>query len=147
MAPGFTIEVLTGGGWAALNATPVSKAAVQRKLDTLQVLAKYSEVRVRRGRSGGVVDHWRQQTGNPGGPATKRGPRVVYHVVKRARGWAVVRNQAMRAVGIYATQGAAVARARDLAWGQWLGQYIVHGRDGKIRYERTYGADPARTRG
>jgi hypothetical protein len=33
-----------------------------------------------------------------------------------------------------------------LSWGR-LAQLVVHGQDGRIRFERTYGADPVRFKG
>ena len=69
--------------------------------------------------------------------------RKVVHVVPDGSGnWAVKSEDAGRAAGVYANKDEAVERARNIANNATRGQIKVHGRDGKLQYERTYGADP-----
>ena len=74
--------------------------------------------------------------------------RRIYHVVLRGKEWHVRRTQARRASGCHIVKRAAIAHARQLAiHPNCLGQVVVHGKDGKVQREWTYGADPRRTRG
>lgn len=41
----------------------------------------------------------------------------------------------------------AAQRCRELERGGELAQLVVHGKSGRIQFERTYGADPERSRG
>ena len=41
----------------------------------------------------------------------------------------------------------AIRYAKDQAKAAQLGQIIVHGRDGRIQYENTYGEDPRQRKG
>lgn len=64
--------------------------------------------------------------------------------------WTVTRDGDRLAT--YATQAAAVEFATTTARCAWqtrgqLGQVLIKGRKGKIRDERTYGADPTETKG
>lgn len=69
--------------------------------------------------------------------------RKVYHVTKnRGKGWAVKREGAQRASGNFSTKQQAVQRGKNLAKNAPLGQIKIHGRDGKIQTEHTYGKDP-----
>lgn len=58
--------------------------------------------------------------------------------VPKALRWLRTRDQAIEVGRLLC----ALARARGS-----LAQLVLHGRDGKIRWERTYGADPRRTPG
>ncbi len=69
--------------------------------------------------------------------------RKTYHVTPKAgKGWAVTSEGAKRAVTIHDTKQEAVDRSKQLAKKQPLGQVVIHGRDGRIQTEHTYGKDP-----
>lgn len=83
-------------------------------------------------------------------PLAKRagGGRVVYHVKPSSDGrWQVAKRGAARASSSHERKTEAVARGKELAAKQRLGQLVVHKADGTIQGEFTYGADPRRTRG
>lgn len=63
------------------------------------------------------------------------------HVTGTRGDWRVVREGNERASATAATKEAAIQRARDLAKPQG-GQVIIHGTDGRIQSERSYGNDP-----
>ena len=63
------------------------------------------------------------------------------HVVPNGKDWKVVSEGADRAAGIYPDQAEAVDRGREIAQNR-SGQLFIHGRDGRIRDERSYGNDP-----
>ena len=74
--------------------------------------------------------------------------RTIYRIVRhKAGGWKVLGDYGRR----WAAQGDAVAyyaaRCRNLLDAGVLAQLVLHGRDGRIRWERTYGRDPRRSRG
>ncbi len=79
--------------------------------------------------------------------------RLVYRVraVRRGRdGWVVITPGGVRQA--YATKRVAVSTGRRWARDRWerhglLAQLVVHGRDGRIQFEATYGRDPRRRRG
>lgn len=71
-------------------------------------------------------------------------PRKKYHVVPRNDGWSVKRENSQRASSTHDTKQEAIQRGRDLASSSSEGQLIIHGRDGKIQTEYTYGNDPER---
>jgi len=74
--------------------------------------------------------------------------RKVYHVVRRDEIWHVRRTRARRASGCHSSKAAAIRQAKGLADRPGLlGQVVVHGRDGKVQTEWTYGDDPRGTRG
>ncbi len=68
--------------------------------------------------------------------------RVVFHVVPSSEGWSVNREGASRASSNHQTKAEAVDRARGFAQSESLGQVKIHGTDGRIQEERTYGKDP-----
>jgi hypothetical protein len=71
--------------------------------------------------------------------------RQSYHVVPYVNGWQIRLGGAgdeSGALGAWDHKDLAVERARALAKDAGLGQVIVHGEDGKIQDEWTYGADP-----
>ncbi len=76
-------------------------------------------------------------------------PRKVYHSVPTKDGWVV--KQGGKTVSNHRTQAAsekaAVSRGHQAQNSGGLGQAVLHKADGKIREERTYGADPRRTKG
>jgi len=69
--------------------------------------------------------------------------RKVYHVTKsQAGGWDVNKEGAQRASGNFDTKQEAVQRGKELAKHAPLGQIKIHGQNGKIQTEYTYGDDP-----
>lgn len=69
--------------------------------------------------------------------------RKVYHVTKASGGgWDVKREGGKRASGHFETKIAAIDRGKELAKSEGLGQIKIHGQDGKIQTEHTYGKDP-----
>ena len=81
-------------------------------------------------------------------PTKKPSGREVYSVVPGGKGgWDVKREGGARASSHHDTKSAAVQDARARAKKAELGQVRVHGQDGKIQTEWTYGKDPRRTRG
>jgi hypothetical protein len=73
--------------------------------------------------------------------------RKQYHVVPRRGGWAVKGARARRAVTCHGTKSLAVRAARSLARGQKPSQVVIHGKNGAIQREWTYGNDPFPPRG
>ena len=71
--------------------------------------------------------------------------RMTYHVARnRAKAWQVRLAGSAGAISTHRTQAVAIDSARVLAKAQTLGQVKVHGVNGRIRTEFTYGADPRR---
>jgi len=71
--------------------------------------------------------------------------RAVYHVMPYGNGWTlnlVGKDEDKGELGAWDHKDLAVARAKELAQAAPLGQVVVHGEDGKIQDEFTYGADP-----
>ena len=69
--------------------------------------------------------------------------RKTYHVTPRPDGgWNVKEENASRASSSHDTKAEAIARAKELAKKQALGQVIIHKQDGTIQTEHTYGKDP-----
>ena len=69
--------------------------------------------------------------------------RQVYHVTKnQGSGWGVKKENAQRVSGKYDTKNEAIQRGKELAKNAPLGQIKIHGQDGKIQTEHTYGKDP-----
>ncbi len=76
------------------------------------------------------------------------GGRKSYHVTKSSgSGWKVKGAGSSRASSTHSTQKAAQKAGTRLAKSQAKGQVVIHGRDGKIRTEHTYGSDPNPPRG
>jgi uncharacterized protein YdaT len=74
--------------------------------------------------------------------------RKVYHVTPAPeKGWQVKTEDAKRASSTHEKKTEAVARARELAMNQKLGQVVVHKKDGTIQTEYTYGDDPSPPKG
>lgn len=79
--------------------------------------------------------------------------RNVYRVQHKGRlaGWCVLLGRTVLCAG-YPSQREAVREAASTARSDWIiygkpAQLVLHGRDGRIRWERTYGRDLRRTRG
>jgi uncharacterized protein YdaT len=68
------------------------------------------------------------------------------HVVHHNEEWAVRVAGSNRVSSTHSTQQEAIARAREQAIAE-RGQVLIHGRNGQIREERTYRADPFPPRG
>lgn len=74
--------------------------------------------------------------------------RKTYHVnADGAGGWRVKAEGASRASSTHDNKSDAVQSARDLAKSQSLGQIVIHGKDGRIQTEHTYGKDPCPPKG
>jgi hypothetical protein len=65
-----------------------------------------------------------------------------YHVVPCEAGWKVELEHSHDALSVHRTQDEAVVSARELAKKNMPSQVFVHGKDGKIQEEYTYGNDP-----
>ena len=73
--------------------------------------------------------------------------RKVLHVVPiEEGGWAVRERERGPAVASAMAKVKAVVEAKKLAKRSGLGQVVIHGRDGRIQTEYTYGRDPKRHR-
>jgi uncharacterized protein DUF2188 len=68
--------------------------------------------------------------------------RKTYHVTPINDAWRVKLAGAKRADSVHAKKSAALSRAKALAKAAKLGQVKVHGKNGEIQTEYTYGADP-----
>jgi hypothetical protein len=69
--------------------------------------------------------------------------RKVYHVTTSERGgWVVKAEGNTRPSSTHTTKAEAVRAAKVLAKKTGLGQVIVHGRNGRIQFEHSYGKDP-----
>lgn len=63
------------------------------------------------------------------------------HVVPSDDGWRVEREGQKRAIATARTQKEAAARGREVARKDQV-EFLLHGRDGKIREKDSYGHDP-----
>ena len=89
----------------------------------------------------------RTSAGTSSSKRTGRTARVVYRVTPTPTGrWAVARKGAARPSATFDRKPQAVARGRELAKRPALGQLVVHGQDGKIQQEFTYGEATRRTK-
>jgi hypothetical protein len=71
--------------------------------------------------------------------------RATFHVVPYVNGWTLSRSggdEDKGELGAWDHKDLAVAHAKDLAQQAGKGQVIVHGKDGVIQEEFTYGDDP-----
>ena len=74
--------------------------------------------------------------------------RKVYHVTTSDKGgWAVKAEGNSRPSSAHTTKAEAVRAAKAMARKTGLGQIIVHGRNGRIQFEHSYGKDPAGSAG
>jgi hypothetical protein len=76
--------------------------------------------------------------------------RQSYHVVPYVNSWEVRLGGSGAEHGTLGTwdhKDLAIARAKELAKEAELGQVVVHGEDGKIQEEFTYGEDPRSSKG
>ncbi|NSW76934.1 MAG: DUF2188 domain-containing protein [Candidatus Atribacteria bacterium] len=72
--------------------------------------------------------------------------RNILHVVPHEKkGWRI--NMPEKGDKIFATKKEAVKEAISIARTSQPSQLVIHGRDGKIQEERTYGRDPYPPRG
>jgi hypothetical protein len=75
--------------------------------------------------------------------------RRVFHSILTKVGWQVKENG--KTVSNHANQAeshqAAMAAGRNALENGWLGQAVLHRKDGRIGEERTYGKDPERRPG
>ncbi|ACP24916.1 hypothetical protein NGR_c11310 [Sinorhizobium fredii NGR234] len=75
--------------------------------------------------------------------------RTTFHSTPTKDGWKVA--QGGKTISTHETQkqaeAAAVKAGRAVHDGGGLGQAVLHKSDGTIREERTYGADPKKTKG
>lgn len=77
----------------------------------------------------------------------KMSKRSVYHVVGKKGSWDVKPEKAGYSVSHHQSKDAAIDMARAIAKSSGLGQVKIHGTDGKIQTEHTYGKDPRKTKG
>lgn len=68
--------------------------------------------------------------------------KVVYRVTPTGDDWKLKRDGADRATAIFENKADANARGKELAKESGNGQLVIHGQDGKIQTEHTYGKDP-----
>lgn len=68
--------------------------------------------------------------------------RKVIHVTPKGDQWSVKKEGADRALRNFDTKKEAVDHGRQAAKNASLGQLKIHGSDGKIQTEHTYGKDP-----
>lgn len=74
--------------------------------------------------------------------------RKVVHVVSDKKGgWDVKSEKAERAAANFENKSDAIGRAKEIAKNVPLGQIKIHGLDGKIQTEHTYGEDPRKYKG
>ena len=74
--------------------------------------------------------------------------RKTYYVTPTGQGdWKLKAEGNSRVSGIHDHKLNAVEQAKGLAKSQVLGQVVIHGRDGKIQTEHTYGSDPLPPKG
>ena len=66
----------------------------------------------------------------------------VHVVPAKQGGWNTKSSGASRAGSHHKTKADALDRAKEQAKNAPLGQVVVHGKDGKIQTEHTYGKDP-----
>lgn len=63
------------------------------------------------------------------------------HVVRHENGWAVKGAGNERATSVFRTQAEAIEAGRRIAENQ-RSEFLVHGRDGRIRSKDSFGPDP-----
>ena len=74
--------------------------------------------------------------------------RQVFHVLPQDEGkWRVEPEWHREAGEVFEDKEQAVQEASDCAEAADAGQIIVHGRDGRVEYEHTYGDDPRERKG
>ena len=76
--------------------------------------------------------------------------RAVFHVTPYVNGWTLNKegvDEDRGELGAWDHKHLAVEHAKELAKAAGLGQVIVHGKDGRIQDEFTYGDDPAASKG
>ena len=76
--------------------------------------------------------------------------RAVLHVTPYVNGWTLNQEGADESrgdLGAWDHKDLAIQHAKELAKAAGLGQVIVHGMDGKIQDEFTYGDDPVSSKG
>jgi hypothetical protein len=73
--------------------------------------------------------------------------RTVYHVTPAQAGWKVKAEGADRARVVTDTKAEAVGAARTIGNNEKPAQVVIHGRDGVIQTEHTYGSDPEKYKG
>jgi len=69
------------------------------------------------------------------------GAKKPVHVTPREDGWAVIREGNDRASSVHRTQADAEHAGRDVARKDRT-EFLLHGRDGRIRERDSYGPDP-----
>ena len=73
--------------------------------------------------------------------------RSVYHVTSKNNKWQVKGEGAERAASTHKRKSEAKNEARRLAKKREPSQVVIHGEDGKIQREWTYGNDPEKYKG
>lgn len=78
----------------------------------------------------------------------KMAQRTVVHVIPNPQsGWDVKKEGSQGVVSHHNKKENAVAKGKQVAKSAALGQIKIHGQNGKIQTEYTYGNDPKRSRG
>lgn len=80
-----------------------------------------------------------------GRTTSAKGP-VIHVTTDPKGGWRAEKQGSSRATARSDSKQEVVKRARELARSQ-RGRLVIHGRDGRIQEERTYGPDPSRSKG
>lgn len=83
-----------------------------------------------------------EATSRKGGVKAEMTRKPAVNVVKRPDGWAVTRDNADRASGVFETQQAAIERAREIARNAET-ELRIQGEDHRWRSVDSYGNDPA----
>lgn len=76
--------------------------------------------------------------------------RAVFHVVPYVNGWTLRRvdgDEDRGELGAWDHKEYAIEKAKELAKAAGLGQVVIHGEDGQIQDEFTYGDDPRDVKG
>jgi len=77
--------------------------------------------------------------------------RITIHVLPNKKGgikdWKITKAGNKQSIAVLENKEEAIKKARAIAKKQELGQLKIHGKNGQIQTEYTYGADPKRYKG
>ncbi len=68
--------------------------------------------------------------------------RTIIHVVPGKNGWDIKKEGIRKPIGHGQTKVDTVRDAKEIVKSNKLGQLVIHGKDGKVQTEHTYGKDP-----